>query len=290
MPTRFKPNRSVSELQGRPGTLEDLAALPLVRVPGRQTADAAPIAVVAGPESPLVPALQAAFDVALSEEPLLSEIVQVLRRAGMAFGVLGGWVRDQLLALDAEGMNAVAPRDIDLVVANTTHDVLREVLPQPTSRTIFGGFTFTGKQLDIDMWAANDTFLTSRLGLPSDLPHVLAVTDFNINAIVFLPSQGGKTSGLIDGGAIESLTTKTIAFHFEQIALPLPQVARLLAFSRKLGFSLDESVCTFIRDQCTNDDARAAIRDNLSEHYAESEVVAAMSLLESVLSGEGRGR
>lgn len=263
----------------------DLGNLPLFPVAGRQLANAQPIANVLTDDVP-IGYLEHAMAAVLMAEPLLRDITACLHNCGLKYGVLGGWVRDQLFNMERTSLSA-APRDIDLVVADTTHAMLSELLPRPSARTIFGGFTYHGANVDIDLWGANDTFLTHRLGLPSDLAHVLAVTDFNINAIIFLPAQFEQPSTVLDGGAIDSLATRTISFHFEQIALPLAQVARLLSFSVKLGFQFDADVTSFINAHCESGIARDAVHRDLAGRYTVEHVDAAMLLLKSILI-EGR--
>jgi predicted acylesterase/phospholipase RssA len=226
-------------------------------------------------------ALQTHFDDLIKTDASLQNIIRILKANGVTGAVIGGWIRDHLV----DPLNSPAglnPHDIDLVVDGVGLSDLERILPQPTRRTVFGGFTFSGTSLDIDVWPLRQTYLMEKFGLAHTFQNVLAVTDFTINAALFFPRQLWIESVLVDAGCLAAIRDREIDFHFEWVPMPIVQAARLLNYAAKTTYALSEETRRFIRDICFGIEARNDVLANLAGHCPPEYVDSARSLLEAI--------
>jgi hypothetical protein len=203
--------------------------------------------------------VQSRFDELLRNDGVFRQIVDTLVKNQLKVVVIGGWIRDQFVR-----ENSLRPRDIDLIVQGKSGRALAALLPPPAKQTVYGGFTFKGETLDIDVWSLEETFLFEKCQLAATFSNVLVVTDFNINVILFYPGQFWGNAQIEDGGCFDSLSSREIDFHFEWVPLPIVQAARLAHFATKTGFDLSAEARRFIRSVCRNESDRQQVLNNLN--------------------------
>jgi hypothetical protein len=159
------------------------------------------------------------------------------------------------------------PHDIDFVADAADSDAPRQGSScSHKERTAFGGLTFSGESIDIDLWFLHETYLIRHFRLAPDLANLLAIVDFNINAVLFLPRQLWESPTVHDGGCREAISLRSINFHFEWLPLPIAQVARLVYFLAKHGLDLSDSVRRFVRAICDTENRVKEIKENLGQN------------------------
>ncbi len=230
---------------------------------------------------PLVEHLQTQFEKFVASNEQLRATVRTLDSLDAPYYAYGGWVRDHLTSIPYVENEAIAAKDIDLVVEKVSGEQLGLLINPPYRRTIFGGYACDSGAKPFDIWALNDTFLIRGLRLSGDLPTLLRVTDFNINAVIFSPANARRGPRLLDGGCLKALELRTIDFQGEVVPFPVLQAARLLIYGTKLRFSFSERVSRFIRNVAETSENRRTIQDGVLSHaprYAKD----AISLLQKM--------
>jgi predicted acylesterase/phospholipase RssA len=260
---------------------EDLDRAQLLQVEGKQKLQGDVIYRRYLENDPATQYVQQQFDRLLELDPFVKSLVESLKAKRLAAVIIGGWVRDSLLGRDRG--QGPRPHDIDLVVDGASQKTLATILPEPTKRTVFGGFTYLREPTSVDLWPLRETFLANHFGLEPSLPSLLRVTDFNVNSILFLPQQLFDVPALFDGGCIDALAKREVDFHFEWLTMPVVQVARLVHFASKLNFTLSEEVRRFIVSTCSTSIAKEQVVDNLDEHCPAEYLSKAKKTLESIV-------
>jgi hypothetical protein len=232
----------------------------------------------------LIDWLAARFAQALRLSDRLSTLTQSLEVRGLRYCVFGGWVRDTVSAFHAMPMTG-PPRDIDLVVRGIEVKDLLQNLPSDVRRTLFGGIQSDAEPIAFDIWPLHETFLIQYLGLAPTFESLLQSTDFTINAGLFFPRQGADMPAILDGGMLEALATRTLAFNGTFLPFPVMQCARLAAYAGKLSLELSPTVRTFMQNILADPARREQVLLGLRQNYAPSITDPARQVLERLMEG-----
>lgn len=191
--------------------------------------------------------VQAAFDALVAGDSGFGGLVTALQERRLRVVVFGGWARDRL----AEHMFGAqkASRDIDLVCDGTLP--VADVFPPGSLRNPFGGVGFDGSVIHVDAWNLSETFLIRRYALPVDFSQLPGTADYNINAILFRPSQFFSEASLLDCGAGEALRRRELDFMADEVAQPRIQAARSVMLSARFDLRLSDTVRRFVMDTCS---------------------------------------
>jgi len=233
------------------------------------------------PPMPVPPAevlhLQRQFDALVATRKGFRTIVDCLRGAGLGAAVVGGWARDLLMGRTAH--------DIDMVVFGPGSRQLEKILPPASRRTAFGGVAFDYGDVEIDLWSLESTYLIRRFDLDATLETLMQVIDFNINTVLFSPSQLAPDSKAMQAGALEAFERREIDFHCGVLPLPVAQVSRLAYFSAKLEFALAPRVRQFMREQCVERSLQAEVEANLRQYCPVQYLDATLEILHETVGG-----
>ncbi len=213
--------------------------------------------------------LRARFTQALRLSNRLLALTRSLEARGLRYCVFGGWVRDTIYELLAPPAIS-SPRDIDLVVRGTELECLLQLLPSDVRSTMFGGIQSNAEPIAFDIWPLHETFLIRYMGLAPTFEGLLQSTDFTINAGLFFPCQRVESPALLDGGMLEALRTRTLAFNGPFLPFPVMQCARLAAYAGKLSLNLTPPVQEFMEDVLADPVRREQVLLGLGQNYPPS--------------------
>jgi hypothetical protein len=228
--------------------------------------------------TPLVAAVDEAFRTVLETSDRLSEALARLERAEVRYCVFGGWLRD---TLSARLRGTPPPRDVDLVIADLEVGTLLDILPADVQPTIFGGIQSSASPVPFDLWPLHDTFLIRSQQLSPSFESLLRTTDFNINAALYFPTQGGVASSICDAGMLAALDSEQIAFNSSDLPLPIIQCARLAAYAVKLRFGFAPEVLDFMQEVLANPSNREKVVAGLECHQSKPVADAAVAIVRS---------
>ena len=161
--------------------------------------------------------------------------------------LFGGLLRDLLVI----GPSAV-PRDVDLVIGDTTVDELVSVLGRFVDRrTRFGGLQLVIEGVAVDIWPLAETWAFHRLGSPPASFAALPRTTFlNAEAVVLEVLAGGGAHGrLHTHGFFEAVLSETLEINFEDKPSPALCVARSLDLASRLGFRIGPRLRRYLADR-----------------------------------------
>ncbi len=231
-------------------------------------------------------AMQQAFDELLSQDPMLSDILRKISSNNVKMVVFGGWARDRLLEVLQN--RKVSSRDIDFVVDSARP--IAEFFPEGARENPFGGVGITSNVTILEAWNLHNTFLFKQHKLQATFQALPATADYNVNALIFFPSQCYGQPSLLDMGAGTALKSGRLDFMADEVAQPKIQAARAVILAAKLELEPSEVVCDFVQDVCedgnTSKEVQAAI-----DFYCPSEFRSeAQLLLTHIRQGSMGGR
>lgn len=206
--------------------------------------------------------VQAAFDELIGSDAGLSQLVRELQKNRLQAVVFGGWTRDRLAEL-LTGQSHPS-RDIDFVSSGSPS--VKSLFPPEAARNPFGGVGYDSLRIHIDAWDLPETFLFRRNTGPIEFDRLPSTADYNVNAVIFQPSQFFDESGLLDFGACEALVQKKLDFMADEVAQPRFQAARSVILAARLGLSISDTVQKFVRDVCSTQSALASVTTGI-ENY-----------------------
>lgn len=190
--------------------------------------------------------MQQAFDALLSQDSTLSEVLKRITSADVKMVVFGGWARDRLLEVLQQ--RKISSRDIDFVVDSARP--VAEFFPEGALENPFGGVGITGKLMPLEAWNLHNTFLFKRQKQQATFAALPATADYDVNALLFFPSQCHGRPSVLDGGAGDALRTGRLDFMANEVAQPKIQAARAVILATKLDLQPSETVCDFVQDVC----------------------------------------
>ena len=194
----------------------------------------------------LIERLEERFADVLRMSDRLSTLIRSLEARGVRYCVFGGWVRDIISELQAMPLSG-APRDIDLVVRGIEVEDILPSLPSDIRPTIFGG-------------------------VQSNSGPVAA----------FFPRQGADVPELLDGGMLDALHARTLAFNCAFLPFPVMQCARLAAYAGKLSLNLAPAVRVFMEAILSDQKRREQVSRGLSQYYPPNVSAAASQVLQAL--------
>lgn len=149
--------------------------------------------------------------------------------------LFGGLLRDLLVL----GPTAV-PRDVDIVVGDTTLEELADALGRFVDRrTRFGGLQLTVEGVPIDIWPLAETWAFNQPGSPPPSFAALPLTTFlNVEAVALEVLADGRTGRLHTHGFFEGVLSETLELNFEDNPSPALCVVRSLDLASRLGFRI----------------------------------------------------
>ena len=230
--------------------------------------------------NPYVAAADEAFRSATMISARLSDLLTQLERGGARYCVFGGWLRD---TLSARQRGTPLPRDVDLVVAGMNIETLIGLLPKDVRPTMFGGVQSSTQPIPFDIWPLQETFLIRILHLPPSFDSLLRSADFNINAALFFPAQGGGAPSIVDAGMLSAFDTKLISFNASDLPFPVMQCARLAAYAAKLGFEFASPVLEFMKIILADGKNRADVVSGLERYQSKPVAESAIAIVKSII-------
>ncbi|EJN09036.1 hypothetical protein PMI42_06969 [Bradyrhizobium sp. YR681] len=268
-----EPNAKLAFERKRDVALGDVA---LVRVEGEPS----PVGEIH--DLALVEQLELRFRATLKASSRLAGLIEAIEANGHRYCVFGGWLRDTVSQV-AAAAPAEAPKDIDLVVRGVELDDLLHWLSGDVKPTIFGGIQSDAPPVAFDVWPLHDTFLIRRLKLPATFEGLLKSTDFTINAGLFFPKQGAQDAAMMDGGLLQALRSRRVAFNCGSLVFPTMQCARLAAYAGKLSLELAPPVRAFMREIVADPARLAEVRQGLAKFYPGHVADAAERVLQELI-------
>ncbi|HOQ36749.1 MAG TPA: CCA tRNA nucleotidyltransferase [Acetivibrio sp.] len=181
-------------------------------------------------------------------------ILDILNKNGFSAYIVGGCVRDILLGQ--------TPKDWDITTDAKPEDVKR-FFPRVFETGINHG-TVTAVINDTNYEIT--TFRTSTYEETSTLTEDLSLRDFTINAIAYHPQEGiiDPFSGISD---LEKSTIRAVGNPHDRFEEDPLRMLRAVRFSSTLGFKIDDSVLSSIKENCSKIEKVSVerIRDELSK-------------------------
>lgn len=181
-------------------------------------------------------AMRRFFAIRRSRVPVEHDPLAVLHREGLSAYFFGGTIRD--VALKGPWTR---PRDLDVVVSNTSEDELRRVLSRWIVRaTRFGGFRLETAYEVLDIWPTHQTWAFQEFPLigseAGDLPRT---TPFTIEAAVVSTSPRGPGGReIFEQRFIESVSRREIDLNFDAQFSEALTFVRAIAMAMKTDFAL----------------------------------------------------
>lgn len=202
-----------------------------------------------------------------------------MRRLGLKVVVFGGWARDRVFELKRG--RSYASKDLDLVSDGPVS--VSHALPSVASMNSFGGFGVQGSLIHVDAWDLRETFLIKRHRLRVSFEQLPYTADFNVNAVVFKPTQFFGQEELLDAGALCSIEKGVLDFAASEVAQPLFQAARSVILAARLQLALSGTVHAFLRTVCGDEHARRQVQKGIRDYCPTDHIDTAMSHFASVL-------
>lgn len=183
----------------------------------------------------------------VSRSPWLHPLTDALRclESQRPLYLFGGLLRDLLVI----GPSAV-PRDVDLVIGNTTVDELSDALARFVDRrTRFGGLQLTVAGITIDIWPLAETWAFRQPTSPPPSFSALPQTTFlNVEAVALEIQANGEPGELHTYGFFEAILSGMLEINFEDNPSPVLCVARSLDLASRLGFQLGPRLMRYLAD------------------------------------------
>lgn len=230
-------------------------------------------------------AMQQAFDELLSQDPVFSEILKKINLANVKMVVFGGWARDRLL--EVLESRKTSSRDIDFVVDSASP--ITEFFPEGALENQFGGVGIPGKVTSLEAWNLHNTFLFKQHNQHASFTALPATADYDVNALLFFPSQCHGQPSILDAGAGNALKSGCLDFMADEVAQPKIQAARAVIFATKLKLKLSEAVCDFVQDVCEDSKTAKEVQTAIDTYCPSEFRPHALQLLAKIRQGRMGG-
>lgn len=194
-------------------------------------------------------------------------ILHECQRRWKPAAIFGGAIRDV-----ASGVQGRAPRDVDIVVDNTTTEELRAIFgTYVIGETRFGGLRLQSEGWSVDMWPLDSTWaFRSGLVAPASLENITNTVFLNIEAVAL------EWTSLVFGrrhffhnGFFECLRTKTLDVVLAENPNPELCVVRTFVIARRMGFLLSPSLGSVLA-RIISDSSTERLMQMQMEHYGVS--------------------
>lgn len=181
--------------------------------------------------------------------------------------MFGGCLRDLLLSRS----KAVLPRDVDIVVDNTSTQELEEVFGKPPKRlTRFGGAAFDLDGLTVDIWPLQDTWAFKQ-GLvgPIGFDKLPSTTFLNVEAVVAeMTFEDGDRPEIYEDGFFSAIEGKNLEVNLRENPFPDTCVARALGLSAKLQYTIGKELTRYIIHRIPHTSGQL-IEERQTLHYGQ---------------------
>jgi hypothetical protein len=181
------------------------------------------------------------------------DIINRLRSRELVAYVVGGTLRDLISDPSTGGNRLMIPRDIDIIVANTSVRQLESCFSDLISRrTRFGGLHLVKNLTEIcevhfDVWPLAETWAFKQYEISPDISRFPGTPFLNLDAVaVELFPALGRPRMIHDYGFFEGMISRKIDINFEPNPFPDVCVIRALIMAAKLQFTLTRRLAAFI--------------------------------------------
>jgi predicted acylesterase/phospholipase RssA len=231
-------------------------------------------------------AMQEAFNALLNEDSVLSGILDKIISANVEMVVFGGWARDRLI--EHLSKRVIKSRDIDFVI-NSMRPI-SQFFPSHARENPFGGIGINGDVMPIEAWNLHKTFLFKRRGQKGNFAELPATADYDVNALLFYPSQFHGKPSILDVGAGNALKAGRLDFMANVVAQPKIQAARAVILAAKLDLEPSAVVCDFVQDVCEESVATNEVINAIETYCPPAFASKAKRLLAEIRQGGMGGR
>ncbi len=185
----------------------------------------------------------------LWSEPIVRTL-QDIRRANVRAVLFGGTLRSLLLSR-LQDQRFGRPRDIDIVVAGTSLDSLREKFRSIITReTRFGGLRLERMNWQFDVWPLHRTWAFVEDGTREPRFSALPwTTFFNLEAIavdVWVRPGRSRTVYSGDDQFFEGVMSQTVEINREDNPFPTLCVVRALVLASSIGFAVGPRLARYL--------------------------------------------
>lgn len=200
------------------------------------------------------------------------ETLENVRQLGSRAVFFGGTLRS-LLVSRLFDQRPGRPRDVDIVIAKTTIDKLREHFrTELTRETRFGGLSLHNKLWQFDVWPLNRTWAFVQNNEINPSFDALPQTTFlNLEAIavdVWPSSNGKRKIYSADDQFFNGILTRTLELNQESNPFPGLCVLRSLTMAARLDFSIGPRLAKYIAIH-GNDIADHELETVQQKHYGK---------------------
>lgn len=203
----------------------------------------------------------------------VSNVVGTIKDNWWEAYVVGGTLRDLMLARANSSGTEIVPRDIDVVVLGIPLRELEATFGTLTRRrTRFGGLHLVKEiapncEVHFDVWPLSETWAFRECGIKADIEHFPLTPFFNLDAVaVELFPQPGHERRIYEHGFFQGIKTKTIDISFAPNPFPDVCAIRALFMAARLQFSMTLRLAMFICDRA-RDAGIAALEEAQRSHY-----------------------
>lgn len=184
----------------------------------------------------------------------IDEVLQRIRRRGWRAFIVGGTIRDVMLAPPS-----AFPRDIDIVLSGASQRELDVEFADLLKRTTrFGGLhlvkpiNLVGDRADVeaeivfDVWRLEDTWGIRHAGLAPTIESFVRTPFLNIDSAAMELTPRNARRHLVEHGFFTSISSSLLEINYEPNPFPLVCIVRSLIMAAKLRFALGPSLARFV--------------------------------------------
>jgi hypothetical protein len=213
------------------------------------------------------------FNLGLEVKDVLAKVAQRLNCSGWSSYLVGGTLRDLLVADHSE--QGVQPRDIDIIVRGATREQLQDLLGQflvLERLTRFGGLHLSrsfpsGSRVLFDIWTLADTWGFHSQQIVPRIEDFPETTFLNIDSCaVELKETEGKERALFEKGFFTGIAKRVLDMNYEPNPYPFVCAARALVIAVQLDFVLSRALAEFVLHHSAAGGVEALIEAQQS-HY-----------------------
>ena len=173
----------------------------------------------------------------------LKPLIEKVARLGRGASLFGGTLRDIM-----HGGPRACPRDVDVVVAEMTPELLSYLEPHLRRRTRFGGVEVSLGGWDLDIWQLSETWAFREdmvCGKSfNDLPRT---TFLNVQAVVAeIPSSTGAEIRLSEHGFFRAIRQRVLDINFEENPFPEHCLLAALTAAHSMRFALSPKLASYV--------------------------------------------
>ncbi len=175
--------------------------------------------------------------------------------------VFGGFPRDLMVA----GIDA-APRDVDIVLAQDRIIEVKSELAEYVERvTRFGGLHLSLYGWDVDVWSLEQTWAFRKDDQFDDTFADLPKTTFlDVDAVAVPISE--SSSHVHEHGFFDAICARTVGLNYRPNPYPALCVVRALDIARRLDFSLNAELVSYILET-VQEQSTSALVEAQESHF-----------------------